>query len=158
VGTGCSISRVRTPHFPQSLADHQRRFGKPPWLVAGIEVSSHPPMSAWPQRPASRTWSSRMPARHRPNEGSRRNALVPSGFRFRAGVEGGCWDGATGWTGARNTERRAWVATSAGDHHQQPGQDRRDGGRTTGEDGMIHQSEATLGTAECPIVLVQNGE
>jgi len=77
------------PHFPQSLADHQRRFGKPPWLVAG-DRGVFSPANERLATEAGVThvvipYAGKASAKRRQQEKTR---WFRAGFRFRAGVEG----------------------------------------------------------------------
>jgi len=77
------------PYLPQSLADHQRRFGKPPWLVAGDRGV----FSATNERLATEAgvthvvipYAGKASAKRKQQEKAR---WFRQGFRFRAGIEG----------------------------------------------------------------------
>lgn len=77
------------PHFPQSLADHQRRFGKPPWLVTG-DRGVFSPANERLATEAGVThvvipYAGTASAKRRQQEKTR---WFRAGFRFRAGIEG----------------------------------------------------------------------
>lgn len=77
------------PHLPQSLTDHQRRFGKPPWLVAGDRGV----VSLTNERLATEAGVTHVvipcagtaSAARKQREKTR---WFRQGFRFRAGIEG----------------------------------------------------------------------
>lgn len=78
-----------SPHLPGSLADHQRRFGHPPWLLAGDRGVSSPANEAL----AKQAGVERVVLPHVgkvPPERVRheRQPWFRRGFRFRAGIEG----------------------------------------------------------------------
>ncbi len=105
------------PYFRQSLVDHARRFGKPPWLVAGDRGG----FSATNERLATEAGVTHVVI---PDAGTasaarkqrRRRASSGPGSASGRGSKGGSvsWDGATGWIAAPNTGRRGWAAGSGG--------------------------------------------
>jgi len=77
------------PHLPQSLTDHQRRFGKPPWLVAG-DRGVFSPANERLATEAGVThvvipYAGKASAKRKQQEKTR---WFRAGFRFRAGIEG----------------------------------------------------------------------
>lgn len=77
------------PHFPQSLVDHQRRFGKPPGLVAG-DRGVFSPTNERLAHEADVThvvipYAGKASAARKQQE---RTRWFRAGFRFRAGIEG----------------------------------------------------------------------
>ncbi|GAC1526967.1 MAG: ISNCY family transposase [Chloroflexota bacterium] len=77
------------PHLPQSLADHQRRFGKPPWLVAGDRGVFSPANERLAEEAGVThvviPCAGKASATRKQRE---RTRWFRQGFRFRAGIEG----------------------------------------------------------------------
>lgn len=77
------------PHFSQSLVDHQRRFGKPPWLVAGDRGVFSPANERLAEEAGVThvviPYAGKASATRRQQE---RTRWFRAGFRFRAGIEG----------------------------------------------------------------------
>jgi transposase, IS5 family len=76
-------------YLAESLVAHRRRFGQPPWLVAGDRGVASPSN----ERLATQAGVTRvvLPARGRPSPARARHERQPwfrRGFRFRAGIEG----------------------------------------------------------------------
>jgi IS5 family transposase len=76
-------------YLPESLAAHRRRFGTPPWLVAGDRGVASPTN----ERVAAQAGVTRvvLPTRGRASPARARQERQPwfrRGFRFRAGIEG----------------------------------------------------------------------
>lgn len=77
------------PHLPQSLTDHQRRFGKPPWLVAGDRGVFSPANERLAEEAGVThvviPYAGKASATRKQRE---RTRWFRQGFRFRAGIDG----------------------------------------------------------------------
>lgn len=78
------------PYLPASLAAHQQRFGRPPWLLAADRGVSSPQNVARAERAGVRRVALPATGRGAPAERLRqeRQRWFRRGFRFRAGIEG----------------------------------------------------------------------
>jgi transposase, IS5 family len=76
-------------HLEATLAEHRRRFGHPPWLLAGDRGVSSPKNERLATEAGVKRvvvpWSGRGSAQRREHE---RQRWFRRGFRFRAGIEG----------------------------------------------------------------------
>ena len=76
-------------YLAESLADHQRRFGYPPWLLAGDRGVSSPPNDVLAQQAGVRRIA--LPATGKVSAARLADERTPQfrrAYRFRAGVEG----------------------------------------------------------------------
>jgi len=77
------------PYVAQSLADHQQRFGHPPWLLAGDRGVSSPTNEELARKAGVKRVV--LPARGKASaerKKQERERWFRRGFRFRAGIEG----------------------------------------------------------------------
>jgi IS5 family transposase len=79
-----------TAYLLPSLAAHQARFGKPPWLVAGDRGIASPENEAWATQAGVRRVAIPAAGRRSTPERARmeKQRWFRHGFRFRAGIEG----------------------------------------------------------------------